>query len=118
MIIEDIFTEKNGEPVRALAADETWTQCILKNLTSKGVAVLNFISAPEAKNSAFITSTKLQNQTTSCFLLDTTRNANVVGTFLKTQRTSRELRTQLLNIPELDPRKKSTRLKYRILKVK
>ena len=118
MIIEDIFIEENGEPVRARTADESWARCILKNLAPKGLAVLNFTSALEAKKSAFITSSKLEKQTNSCFLLDTTRNANVVGAFLKTEQTARNLRTRLYSIPELDPRKKSARLRYRILKIK
>ena len=44
MIIDDISTEQNGEPVRAVRADATWIQSLSAILDQKGILPLNAFS--------------------------------------------------------------------------
>ncbi len=118
MIIEDIFTEQDNEPVRALTVTDTWARCILRNIRSQGVAVLNFTSAQEAKQCAFINSPQIASKLQSSFLLATLRNANIVGAFLKIRADKKELSEKLSHIPELNPQNKSARLHYKIFEIK
>ena len=118
MIIEDIFTEEQGEPVRAIKADKTWARCIMNNLSEQGLAVLNFTSGPEAKKSAFISQANIKSSLESCYLFACLRNVNVVGAFLKRKTTPKALRQTLNTFPALDQRKKTTPLQYRLLRIK
>lgn len=52
VIIDDVFTERDGEPVRALELDNPWCQALLRILRPQGLLVANFASAQEALSSA------------------------------------------------------------------
>lgn len=118
MIIEDIFTEEDGEPIRAMPVNDAWARRILRNLGPQGLAVLNFTSAAEAKQCAFVATPKIADKLQSSFLLATLRNANIVAAFLKRKSTTQELSEKLASIPALDQSKKSARLHYKIHELK
>lgn len=118
VIIEDIFTEENGEPIRALNANKQWAHCIIHNLTDCGVAVLNFTSTSEANASAFVRHAAINAYLKSSYLLACSRNVNIVGAFLKTKTNAKELKQKLNTHTAIDQRKKTVPLRYRMLQIK
>lgn len=52
MIIEDLFAEKEREPVRAVAADNNWLSCLSNKLVAHGCLVVNFINGGHLRRSA------------------------------------------------------------------
>ena len=62
MIIDDLFAEEEGEPVRAVKANKAWFEKLNSHLSSEGLLVMNFVSTKDLKNCAAITYKK-----TACF---------------------------------------------------
>jgi predicted membrane-bound spermidine synthase len=114
MIVDDLFGEDDGEPVRALAADARWFAAVTRQLARGGVFVTNFPSARELRGCAYCTNARVRRRFASAFELTTTHHANAVGTFLRGDADTRALRAALEAVPALDPRRKGTRLRYRV----
>ncbi len=51
IIIEDLFTEVDGEPVRVAPAGEAWLSALLSHLQPHGSLVINFEDAAQMRNS-------------------------------------------------------------------
>lgn len=51
-IIEDLFTEEGGEPVRVAAATTEWFRLLLKNLQRQGTLVINFEGKAQMRESS------------------------------------------------------------------
>lgn len=114
MIIDDLYGEEEGEPVRGVVADKKWVQRLLKLLTSDGVLVSNFVSSTELRSSAYLSEDNIRRRFVSAFSFTTPLYENVVGAFLCRRSSSQQLREHLKQIPELDPTKKSSRLRYNV----
>ena len=114
LIIDDLYGEENGEPQRGVAADAKWIKQLLKRLSVEGVLVSNFVSTKELGSSAYLSNEKIKRRFDSAFRLTTPLYGNVVGAFLRTPSSSGFLREQIKEIPELDPTRKSSRLRYNI----
>jgi len=114
MIIDDLFGEVDGQPVRAVAAKREWASRVLDHLAPNGVAVSNFPAWPELEYSAYLADAEVRARFQSAFRLSTAQNYNAVGAFLKRPATTRQLRERLNRIPELDPRRSSSHLRYSI----
>ena len=115
MIIDDLFGEKDGEPVRAIKANKQWFEKLNSHLSPEGVLVMNFISSKDLKNCAAISYKKIAGLFKSCFQFTLTHYDNAVGAFLKNPATSQMLRQQVNSINEL---KKSKKLDFHIRKIK
>jgi len=83
IIIDDLFGEEQGEPVRAVAADSDWMTLLEKNLTNTGVLVMNFVSPNELKKSGFFQSRQLANKFSSAFQFTLPAFENAIAAFLK-----------------------------------
>ncbi len=117
LIIDDIFGEERGEPVRAIAPNSAWFNRLLAHLNPGGIISMNFISGRELRQSAYFNSEKLASRFKSAFQLTTPLHENAVGVFSRADDNSSRLRKNLSKIPGLDPRKKTTRLHYHIRKI-
>lgn len=117
MIIDDLYGEEHGEPVRGVAADTSWARQLLKRLNPGGVLVSNFISSRELHDSAYLSDAKIKDRFISAFRLTTPLYNNVVGAFLRAHSSSRFLRQQLQAFPQLDPARRGCRLRYNIRKL-
>lgn len=115
MIIEDLFGEQDGEPVRAVKANKAWFEKLNSHLSPEGVLVMNFISTKDLKNCAAISYKKISALFKSSFQFTLTHYDNAVGAFLKKPATSQMLRQQINNIDEL---KKSKKLDFHVRKLK
>jgi spermidine synthase len=114
LIVDDLFGEQDGEPVRAVAADATWFRKLNKLLKRDGLLVSNFVSTRELRRCAYFTDDKIHKQFKACFQLTAPHYENAIGTFLKKDSSQRVLRQHLIDTPQLNPNLKSSRLRYSI----
>lgn len=113
-IIDDLFSDNEGDPQRAVVADSGWFRQLLKILAPEGALVTNFGSPGELRACAWFADERIRNQFPSAFQLTTPLYENAIGAFLRSQADSAVLRKELAAIPELDAARKSCRLNYRI----
>jgi predicted membrane-bound spermidine synthase len=83
LIIEDLYGEKRGEPLRAIAPSTRWMTTLLRHLTPAGTLVMNFTSREELRESAFFTDPGLAVQFDAAFELSHPSHDNAVGAFLR-----------------------------------
>lgn len=105
MIIDDLFADYDGEPQRAVTADNAWVNRLSGLLASDGMIVSNFATRLELDVSAYLLSKQSRKRFSSAVTLSTAQNYNAVGVFARRHITSRQLRARLKAIPPLDPRK-------------
>jgi len=114
LVIDDLFGEVDGEPQRAIHAGGEWVRSLLGLLSGDGAIVSNFASRLELDVSAYVAQAACRNRFESGFCLTTPQNYNQVGVFLRRPATTRQLRERLVDIAELNPRRRSNGLAYRI----
>ncbi len=117
MIIDDIFGEEAGEPLKAVEADASWFATLLRVLTAKGVLVSNFVSPIELRRCAYLSDERVRARFSSAFQLTTPLYENAVGVFCRREADSKQLRKNLAAFRELDTRKKGCRLRYTIRRI-
>ena len=118
MIIDDLFGEMDGEPFRAVNANSKWFNLMLKHLSIEGVIVGNYVDLKELKKSAGLSSQSISKRFSSIFQLTSQYNENSVGAFVRKKVSSQQLRSRLVLTPGLNPGLKTSRLRYRIRKLK
>ena len=118
LIIDDLFGEKDGEPFRAVKANASWFSLMLKHLSLDGAIVGNYIDINDLKKSAGLSSPVISQCFMSIFQLTSKFNENFVGAFVRKKVTSQQLRKRLVLVPGLNPDLKTSRLRYRIRKLK
>ena len=111
LVIEDLFGERDGQPVRAIAADADWLAGLGRVLAPDGILVMNFPSLRELR-----ACTALQDRArfVSILRLATPQNDNAVGVFLPCTLKNGELQARLRAIPALDARRRACPLRYRL----
>ena len=114
IIIDDLFTEKDGEPVSVVEADYKWFSMMLTNLVDDGVIVRNFISREEMLCSAGLAHMPTSKAFNSVFQFSNGFNENYVAAYLRKTATSQQLRKHLVNTPGINPNLKTSRLRYRV----
>ncbi|MEN8169321.1 MAG: fused MFS/spermidine synthase [Pseudomonadota bacterium] len=117
VIIDDIFTDADGEPQRAVAADGPWMRGLLKHLAPEGVLVCNFGSPQELSECACFWQPSIARRFEAVFQLTTPLYENAIGAFVRQPASSAVLRERLRDVPGLNPDHKSSKLNYRIRKL-
>lgn len=117
LIVDDLFGEDKGEPVRAVEANARWFRQLNKLLKRDGVLIVNFVSGRQLKKSAYFTDDKINRLFKSCFQLTAPLYENAIGAFLKRDSSQRLLRQHLADEPMLNPSLKSSRLRFSIRRV-
>ncbi|VAW61967.1 hypothetical protein MNBD_GAMMA09-890 [hydrothermal vent metagenome] len=118
MIVDDLFAEKEGEPVSVVKANRRWFSCMLKQLNKEGVIVRNFINRDELLSSAGLKNPYIAEKFSSVFRLNSCFNENFVAAYVKKRVSSGELRKNLIDTPGLNPTLKTSRLRYSIRRLK
>ncbi len=118
MIIDDLFTDTDGDPQRAVLADGPWMRGLLKHLSPEGVLVCNFGSPQELKESAWFQQPAIGKRFAAAFQLTTPLYENAIGAFLRRPSESAVLRQRLRSLPGLNPDNKTSKLSYRICRLK
>jgi len=79
LIVEDLFSESNGQPVRAVISDQSWAKLIAANLGCNGLLISNFLSRKEILASGYI---KLcSNKFKSAWIFSNDRYENQIAVF-------------------------------------
>ena len=115
MIIDDLFGEQDGEPVRAIKANKTWFEKLNSHLSPEGLLVMNFVSNNDLKNCAAVSYKKIAGLFSASFQFTLSHYDNAIGAFLKKTSTSHILRKNINDVAEL---KKSKKLSFQIRKLK
>jgi spermidine synthase len=118
LIIEDLYGEEYGQPARAIAPDANWFNLLSRHLVDDGVLVMNFLDHDELKQSAWFHDRAITERLPYAFRLTTTLYENSVAAFMQQPSSSATLRRNLMKVPELDPRRKASRLRYAIRQLK
>lgn len=117
LIIDDLFGEENGEPLRAVPASEQWMKVLDKNLATDGILVMNFIGTTELRKSAYVTSASLNKKFKSAFQFTLPRYENVIAAFLKFTGDTGKLRQKIEQTAGLNSRKSQQQLNFRVRKI-
>ena len=115
LIIEDLFGEEKGEPVRAIKANKEWVKILNSHLNPEGILVMNFISTNDLKNCAAVSYKKIASLFSSAFQFSLGNYDNAIGAFLKKPSSSQTLRK---NIREIDELNQSKKLSFKTRKIK
>ena len=83
IIIDDVFGEENGDPVRAIPATGPWMLKLAKLLNQNGVLICNFPDRVELRESGYFTNKQVQRVFRSAFQFTAPYNENAVGVFVR-----------------------------------
>lgn len=114
LIIDDLFCDNDGDPLRAIDADGRWFRRLLKLLAPEGTLVTNFGSPEELRECAWFVDPGIKKKFPSAFQLTTPLYENAIGAFFRSPAESASLRKELAAFPALDQSRKSCRLNYRL----
>ncbi|MFP3875009.1 MAG: spermidine synthase [Thiohalophilus sp.] len=101
LIIEDLFGEQSGEPVRAISADQQWFELLNRNLSRDGILVMNFVSRKSLRDCAWYRQAKLRKALPQGYQFTLPAYENYIACFLRQPSSSQCLREQLNGIPAL-----------------
>ena len=118
LIIDDLFGHVDGVPARAIEMDEDWGYVLTSNLSDDGVLVANFPDAATLNTSALARSRALRAQFANHYYFTTPHYDNAVAACVRRPTTRTLLREQLRQVPELNPRKASCPLRFRVWECK
>jgi spermidine synthase len=113
LIIDDLFGEMDGEPVRTVAVTQGWLDALSENLVDDGVLVMNFISTRTLLCANRTLHRTLPVRFASAFHLSLPGYENAVGAFVGQPMAARQLR-QLLRASSSPCGTKLGRLPFRI----
>lgn len=114
LIIDDLFGEQDGEPVRAVEANSQWFTALNGMLVKDGALVTNFVSNKELKQSAYFNNKSVSKAYKTVFKLSAPNYENAIGVFLKISTTGQVLKKNLMQTPGLNPTLKTSRLSYNL----
>jgi spermidine synthase len=95
MIIDDVFKEENGEPVRAIESNSAWMNLLFSRLDDDGVLVQNYADSRELRSSAAITDNEVKSSLKTRFRLTTRHYENNIAVFSRQQLSAGDLRQRL-----------------------
>lgn len=101
LIIEDLFAEQDGEPVRPIEADTGWFRLLDKNLSKDGMLVMNFIGRSNLRQSAWYQGPAIRQLFAQAYQFTLPDYENYIAAFLKQPSSSRILRERLNSEPSL-----------------
>jgi spermidine synthase len=114
LIVEDIFKEEKGRPVRAISANVLWFNTLIRCLSDQGILVLNNLSRKDMLKTAFHTHASIRWQFGSAFQLTVPGYGNIVMALTKEKMTTGALLSNLKSHPALGKHLQTGRLKYSI----
>ena len=116
LVIDDLYGENNGEPVRAVKPNRQWFAGMSQLLTSSGILVMNFMSTRDFRSSSWWTNRLTRQRFPSCFRLNMDNYENIIGVFGRDKLSRQEFTQRLHQYPLLDQNRKTCKLRYRLRK--
>ena len=117
VIIEDLFGECNGEPIRAIELNREWMQCLNRHLSPRGMLVVNTLGGKELKQCAYFSHGPIARSFKTAYRFSCPLYENVIGVFLKNQASLGEFRKNLGLYPNIKLRNALARLDYSVYKM-
>lgn len=118
LIVEDLFTEIAGEPVRVADADEQWFSLLLSHLHSAGTLVINFEDSAQMRGAgAAYLAAKPDNRPDVRYQFSQPSYGNSVCAFLPDTVRPSALRTRLSEVLAPFPACRERGQKFRLRKV-
>ena len=114
LIIDDLFTDIDRQPERALEANSQWFTLLLRHLTHDGQLVVNFGSFEELKSCGCFTRRSIGKKFPAVFSISGPLLDNKVGVFLRRASSAAVLRQNLVAHSRLGPALQSKKLRYNI----
>ena len=118
LIIDDLFMEKEGEPVAVVKPDTVWFNKMLRHLNKHGVIVRNFISRQELLKSTPLLNESMNRKFASIFQLNGVQDENFVAAYFRKDVTAKQLYQHLAAIPGLNPQLATSRLRFKTRRLK
>jgi len=114
LVIDDVFGETDGIPMRAIEANSTWFRKLRGLLAPGGILVMNFAERSELECCGWFRNATIRRRFGAAFRLHKPQYENIIATFLDQPATSRQLRRNLARQPGLDPGIRRNRVRYSI----
>lgn len=105
IIIDDLFSHQDGIPQRAVEANQSWFEVLMRNLNDQGLLVMNFADRQEFNASAYKCFPDISNRFRSVIQFSNRLLENRIVTFSKGNLENSYFRANLKEIPELDPKR-------------
>lgn len=114
IIVDDLFTEHEGQPLRAVPLDQQWFGLLTDHLTQYGVIVANTVSRQELKSSAYMTNRSVARQFHTAYTLTLPTYENTIAVFFKQIMPRQRLADRIASIPENGSRNALRKLPFRL----
>ena len=114
LIIDDLFGEEAGEPVRAVAADEAWLTNLSDLLTPDGMLVINFISRKDMQQCAYFSSARLRKRFDAALQFTTPLYVNYVLALTSAQFNAKDMHQRVNGNAVLRKARQQNKLRYHI----
>lgn len=96
LIIDDLYGEKDGEPMRAIEANADWVKQSCQLLAKDGLLVTNFVSRREMRDSYVSKASRKTSGFKSSYRFENPNYENVIVASSRQNNTRREFRKHLL----------------------
>jgi spermidine synthase len=117
VIIEDLFTERDGEPERVIDTDVHWFSTLRRHLNPDGVLVINFEDPGQMRESGRVYRGLLGDNEDIRYQFSQPTYGNSVCAFLHAPATPRYLREQLAEILVQYPASREAAQRFRVRRV-
>lgn len=118
MIIDDVFTDVNNQPVRAIAANSQWIGALHKMLRPDGILTMNYASQQEMRQSAIYQDEKTKSAWHSLFQITLPTLENHVACLTKNVRESKSIHDAIMYDDRMERAFRTKQLQYRIRKMR
>lgn len=108
LVIDDLFGEQEGEPVRAVPLDDEWLGRLDALTTSRGALVTNTLGPAAAQDVA----RRLAPRFPGALQLRAPMDQNAVAGLFRRPVDARQLRRNLMAVPGLNPGRKTNALRF------
>jgi len=117
LVIEDLFTEEKGEPVRVADASEQWFSSLRGLLRPQGMLIINFEDAQQLRASGDAYMSAIGTAVDCRFGFTLPTYGNCVGAFLPTEVQPAKLRKRLNELLAKYPQSQRSAQKFRIRRI-
>jgi len=114
LIIEDLFGEEKGEPLRAIKADAKWFKQLHRLLKPNGMLVMNFINSVEIRECAYLQDEHINGLFKIAHKFSLESYENNIAAFLKEEVFKDTLYKNITSETKLNQAVKSKKIKFRL----
>ena len=116
IVVEDLFTESSGEPMRVAPATDAWFASLLKMLNPEGILIINFEDAKQMRQS-IKPYEKAAGKSALAYQFSQPSYGNCVCAFLSSEEKPATLRARLEEVMESYPASRQSAQRFRVRRV-